>query len=122
MALVLFPAIGILFVFLFKGAPWPAGLVLFLLGGAGLLRIAYALMFEAGARPPLPPHLALPAQESLGTPDKPQLTADANAEFVTRQAQFTPGTGRWLDTNDLEPHSVTDNTTKLLEKEPDQTA
>jgi hypothetical protein len=29
----------------------------------------------------------------------------------------TPASARWLDTNDLEPHSVTDHTTKLLEKD-----
>ena len=41
---------------------------------------------------------------------------DADTKFSTANAQFSAG--NWSDTNDLvEPHSVTDPTTKLLEKE-----
>jgi hypothetical protein len=38
-------------------------------------------------------------------------------ESVPASAYAAPRTGAWRDTNDLEPSSVTESTTKLLEKE-----
>ena len=84
------------------------GLLIFLVGG--LLRIAFALLFEAGnsserfaeailrdpeTRNALPPSQSIPA------------------------SAYTAPAGSWRDTNDLErvPGSVTDSTTKLLQKE-----
>jgi hypothetical protein len=113
---LLFPILGMLSVFLFHIPPWPAGLVLFLAVAAGLLRTAYALMFEprfqtgepsandlhsamlqiSGQPSALPPQQTFPAQQYAG-----------------------PGVGKWRDTNDLEPTSVTENTTRLLENESD---
>ena len=110
LAAVVFPVLGMISVFAFHmQVPWPAGIVLFLLVGGGLLRIAYALMFEQGASPALPPHEVWPRTEVPGAADTRQLNSDPNSEFAPA--------GRWLDTNDLEPHSITDPTTKLLKKE-----
>jgi hypothetical protein len=116
---VLMPILGMLLVFgLGMRTPWPIGVVLFLLGGGGLLRIAYALMFEAGAGAAL-----LPGAEPHGLGHK-SIGSDA-AAFLPPQQTFpvgeytAPRTGRWRDTNELEPTSVTENTTKLLEKEDD---
>ncbi len=77
----------------------------------GLLRMAYALMFESNE----PPGLTAANQASFnpvfdsqrGLP--PQRSYDA--------ASYLSPTGQWRDTNELEPKSVTENTTKLLEKE-----
>jgi hypothetical protein len=73
----------------------------------GLLRMAYALMFESndvgGGGRVLPQSQqvnALPPQYSV--PISPDLSRTA---------------GNWRDTNDLHPPSVTEGTTKLLEKE-----
>ena len=81
----------------------------------GLLRMAYALMFESnGAENATVGHdvnqlinrqrtaAALPPQHSVPIP------ADV---------PFRAATGTWRDTRDLQPPSVTDGTTKLLEKE-----
>ena len=96
--------------------PWPAGVALFLLVGGGLLRMAYALMFERGASHALPHHEGWPRTEVLGAVETRQLNADLNSEFSTFNSQFGPA-GSWRDTNDLEPPSITDPTTKLLKKE-----
>src|SRR5215213_11068221 len=47
LAAILAPILGLILRFGFNMMPWPVGVILFLLGGGGLLRIAYALMFEA---------------------------------------------------------------------------
>lgn len=96
--------------------PIAAGIaaVFFFIGG--LLRMAYAVMFESGdpGAPTLeekalagisalkssrPAHGALPPQR-----------AEPVAAFVP------PASGNWRDTNDLQPASVTENTTRLLEE------
>jgi hypothetical protein len=77
----------------------------------GILRMIYALMFEAGA-PALPAANVvnvLPATENRGSlPPAPQQPASS---------YVAPGS--WRDTNELQhqPGSVTDTTTKLLQKE-----
>jgi len=132
LAAVTFPVLGLLSAFLLRIEPWPAGVVLFLLAGAGLLRIAYALMFES--KTPLlpgtstfagPPVLGgssstAPLLPEEGWPKAGVVgAADPNAQFPGPQSQFIPASGHWRDTNDLEPPTVTENTTKLLEKDPD---
>jgi len=80
----------------------------------GLLRMAYALMFEA-------PVFAIPAlgntvdeEHFLQTPSNLQIPGQEN---IPAMAYARPGTGHWRDTNDLEPLSITDGTTRLLENE-----
>jgi hypothetical protein len=117
LAAVVFPVLGMISVFaLHMQVPWPAGVVLFLLVGGGLLRIAYALMFERGASRALSHHEGWPRTEIPGGADTRQLNADLNSEFSAFNSQFSRA-GSWLDTNDLEPNSITDPTTKLLKKE-----
>ena len=115
LAVVLVPILGMLLTFgLGMRTPWPIGIVLFLLGGGGLLRIAYALLFEEGASathtqqaPYRTPELHVGSMHGELPPQQTYPAADYTS----------PGTGRWRDTNDLEPLSVTDGTTKLLEKD-----
>ena len=116
LGLVLFPILGLLSAFLFRVPPWPAGIVLFLTAGAGILRIAYALMFEQSFP------VALPPAGELSNPSL-KISAHHNPSALPPQQTFpadeyaSPRTGRWLDTNDLEPGSVTEGTTRLLENE-----
>jgi hypothetical protein len=64
-----------------------------------------------GGSDPQNASLAVDAQKSPSAlPPSQALPADQYA---------TPRTGRWLDTNDLEPRSVTEGTTKLLDNELD---
>ncbi|HKX84983.1 MAG TPA: zinc ribbon domain-containing protein [Pyrinomonadaceae bacterium] len=86
-----------------------------LLGAGGLLRIAYAFMFESneGAGMTLEEKLVSQIRKPSDAPALPAHQAPTASEFVS------PGSA-WRDTNDLAiPHSVTDSTTKLLEKEQD---
>lgn len=91
-------------------------IAVFLFGVGGLLRVVYSLMFESGAprmntTKPMPS--SLPAAEHRALPGSRSIPASAYA---------APTAGSWRDTNDLqrEPGSVTDNTTKLLEKDDDR--
>ena len=86
---------------------------MFLFGVGGLLRVVYALMFESGTPTSAVAQGALPGGVENYAALPPSQTIPASA--------YTPA-GAWRDTNDLErqPGSVTDSTTKLLEKEPDR--
>lgn len=111
---VLAPLIGIILEFAVGNDPWPVGVVILVLGGGGLLRIAYALFFEskypAALAAGTAPHIA--DGLSLGVnPTRPALGDVAATEYTAPQG------GRWLETTDLEPSSVTEQTTRLLEKE-----
>ena len=101
--------------------PEPVAIVAILLTVGGLLRIAYALMFESGV-------------SGVNTFDQNAMAASQNlfagkkeagelppAQSIPASAYAPPGTGRWRETNELEvPGSVTDSTTKLLHEERDQ--
>ena len=103
---VLAPIVGMITVFGFDMEPWPVGIVVFGLGFGGLLRIVYALLFESkyAAAEGQPVQAAFPARSAPAG----ELTPEPFAPPIRQD--------RW-QTNDLAPPSVTDNTTKLLEKE-----
>jgi hypothetical protein len=89
--------------------------VIFIVGG--LLRMAYALMFEEGDAAAAG-HPAITGHNQPIQSTEPTALPDGTAVPATLYAA-PPGTGMWLDTNDLQktPHSVTDSTTKLLERD-----
>lgn len=96
-----------------KPAVFPM-LAMFLLGVGGLLRIAYALMFESGVGA----STFLPDALPSGTDIRGALPS---SQTIAASVYASPSSGSQRDTNDLqrEPGSVTDNTTKLLERESD---
>ncbi|HMJ09487.1 MAG TPA: hypothetical protein VK468_10805, partial [Pyrinomonadaceae bacterium] len=113
--IVLAPVIGLIFRFGFDMMPWPAGIAVFLLGGGGLLRMVYALFFESGradghslGEAERRPASILPFPQPTR-----QLKAEDGSSYIAPTLFGTP------DTNDLEPRSVTEGTTSLLEKERD---
>lgn len=81
-----------------------------LFGVGGLLRVAYALMFESGAPRDLEKDNLL--SEVRSSPALPP-------SHSTPAAPYTSPAGSWRDTKDLQPQagSVTDSTTKLLRKD-----
>ena len=84
------------------------GLLIFAVGG--LLRTAYAILFESGSSPErFPEALMRDLENRNALPAAQSMPASA----------YTAPAGKWRDTNDLErvPGSVTDSTTKLLQKE-----
>lgn len=82
----------------------------------GLLRIIYALMFEAGTSEVVFDQSQGPAQ--IGS-------ANAHGALPPQMSMPVgdfqmPGPGAWRETNDLVPNSVTESTTRLLDKEKNQ--
>ena len=111
--IVLTPVLGLVFRFAFNMIPWPIGILVFLLGGGGLLRIIYALFFESKNADESQDRTLRRGEFPSGQIHR-ELPAGDRSDFVSPAAHRA---GSWLDTNDLQPHSVIDNTTKLLEKE-----
>lgn len=101
--------------------PFMPAIAAILLTVGGLLRVAYALMFESGSSAGRSPEIAgvnTSQQLHSGGMSAHQLPS---AHSIPANAYAPPGTGRWRETNELDtPGSVTDSTTKLLQHENDQ--
>jgi hypothetical protein len=84
----------------------------------GMIRIVYALMFEEGMPKQLQPGNAqgfIPQQFLSGKMGRNALPA---SQTTPANDYVAPKAGRWMTTNDLvQPGSITENTTKFLEKE-----
>lgn len=103
--------------------PEPVAIVAILLTVGGLLRIAYALMFESGgAAAGHSPGQSFPAAAQNVFAGKKEAGELPPAQSIPASVYAPPpGTGRWRETNELEtPGSVTDSTTRLLHDERDQ--
>jgi len=112
---VVAPILGMISVFGLGIVPWPMGVSVFLLGVGGLLRIAYALMFESNN-----PVEAL--MESRGTPElNPAATFSTSAlppqPDMSASEYVSPTAGRRPELTTDRPGSITEGTTRLLEKE-----
>ncbi|MEO8572426.1 MAG: hypothetical protein ABI481_00530 [Pyrinomonadaceae bacterium] len=112
---VIAPIIGLIATFGLRMEPWPVGIVVAVLGVGGILRIIYALMFESktiAALPPGPDARELdPAQAGFSTSALPPQRDVPASQYAA------PSSPAWRDEKTHEPTSVTDHTTKLLEKE-----
>jgi hypothetical protein len=113
------PIVGLISQFGLGIEPWPVGIVVFGFGIGGLVRIAYALMFESksrerSSRTSLQDNQHFESAELFSVPVKGQV-APASAHDIVE----SPRSNRRLETTDLHPHSVTDSTTKLLETDID---
>jgi hypothetical protein len=79
----------------------------------GLLIFLFSVFFLKSSRKPgfNTTQSSQPAPGLYGQPHQQALPPQPAREYVR------PTAGSWRDTNDLEPTSVTENTTKLLEKD-----
>ncbi len=113
---VIAPIVGLISTFGLGIEPWPVGLVVALLGFGGLLRIIYALMFESKTPTPTSPTTREldPASPVFTTSALPPQRDRTAAEYVS------PASGNWREPEIAIPTSVTDSTTKLLEKDSDR--
>ena len=89
--------------------------IVFFLGG--FLRMVYALIFESGnpADKTLEENVFQTAQKLLNK--QPKQNELPPQQSIPVNSYIPPIQGNWRDTNDLSPTSVTDNTTKLLQKD-----
>jgi hypothetical protein len=112
LSFLIVPLISILTIAV-EAEPYAVVISAILLTVGGLLRMAYSLMFEADE-----PVQAVSEQETVKYFGK---TKSANAlppqQSIPTSTYVPPTPGNWRDTNDLTPPSVTDGTTKLLERE-----
>lgn len=96
---------------------WGVAISAVLLAVGGLLRMAYAVLFES----PSPGGQSLEEKVLAGTRGLPN--RNPAAEMLTQQTDIparqyiSPQAGQRRDTNDPQPTSVTEGTTKLLEKD-----
>lgn len=92
----------------FRIPPFLPVIALLLFGIGGLLRMAYAMLFESGGSAGSPPPNVLRVESETRN-------ALPAAQSIPASAYTSPA-GAWRDTNELErePGSVTDSTTKLL--------
>jgi uncharacterized membrane protein len=105
-----------------RAEPFAVFFALFVLGVGGIMRIAYALMFESTV--PGAPTL----EQKILRRKKPAEMEEREHRALPPQQSVPvgvyspPSTGKWLDTNELDRPvgSVTDSTTKLLQKEADR--
>jgi hypothetical protein len=96
--------------------PWAVAISAILLFVGGSLRMAYAWMFESGFS-----SSTVEGPYSTGSPSflnrQPNVPALPPQHDFPVSSYIAPATGNWRDTSDLEPKTVTEGTTKLLEKE-----
>jgi hypothetical protein len=100
-----------------KAEPFGVAISAILLFVGGILRMAYAWMFESSA-----PTTTEIEQSAYNAPQN-ILGGSQNQNALPPQSSIPtssympPKHGSWRDTNDLEPTSVTDATTRHLQKE-----
>lgn len=116
LSFLIVPLITVFLISMNVRRPVLAVIATILLVAGGLLRVAYAWMFES----PIPVGEAVEenamstARDSLNQPSPSQLPPQ---QSYPAPSYAPPATGHWRDTNDLEPRSVTESTTKLLQNE-----
>ena len=111
------PLVAIISVLMLGIRPWGIPMAAITLFVGGLLRMAYAAMFES----PIPSGKTL--DESAYAGAQRLLNRQPTAHGLPPQQSYPvsfyvqPAAGNWRDTSDLQPTSVTEGTTKLLENE-----
>lgn len=96
--------------------PFLVGIAVIVCFIGGLLRMVYALMFEEA-------YPSAAGSDNFLDAAKHHLNRAASAgalppqQSIPASAYSAPKTGSWRDTNELQPTSVVEGTTKLLEKD-----
>ncbi|HJS50909.1 MAG TPA: hypothetical protein VJ781_03330 [Pyrinomonadaceae bacterium] len=112
-ALLIVP-IGAMITIATNSEPFVVAGLFFLTVVGGVLRMAYALLFESGESGSATLEQNLTEKVLKRKQQKPGLkAAPVSTEFYS-----SPQPSKWMDTNELAtPSSVTDNTTNLLQKD-----
>lgn len=112
--ILIVPLIAIIFVGILKTPPYFVALAALLTFVGGLLRMIYALLLESGdpADKTLEENVIETGQKLLNK--QQNKNALPPEQSIPTSAYVPPTAGNWRDTNDLEPPSVTEKTTRLL--------
>ena len=109
---MLAPIVGLIAQFGIGMEPWPVGVVVALLGIGGVLRIIYAMLFE-----PNTPQSAT-ASERREFEQPSFATAALPPQREMPASSYSSPAGVWREPETQTPGSVTETTTRLLEKDP----
>lgn len=117
LSFLVIPLLAILTVMAGVQEPFIVAIAAILLTVGGLLRMAYALMFESAnpGEATLEQNVLAKTQSFLNK--NQQSNALPPQQTIPITAYVPPSEGNWRDTNDLTHTTVTDHTTKLLQKE-----
>lgn len=107
------PIVSVLTIWV-KAEPFGVAISAILLFVGGLLRMIYAWMFESSA--PTGTDFEQNAPQNILSGSQNQNALPPQSSIPT-SSYMPPKHGIWRDTNDLEPSSVTDATTRHLQKE-----
>ncbi len=98
--------------------PYVAAAAFFITVIGGLLRMAYALLFESGESGSATLEDNVLSGTGKVLKRRQQKKAELNPAPAATEFYSAPERSTWMDTNELnQPSSVTDNTTKLLHEE-----
>lgn len=116
LSFLIVPLLAILTLMVNANEPYAVVIAAILLVAGGLLRIAYAMMFESNAPTGQSVEQTVydTAQSVLSGSRNPNVLPPQQS--IPTSAYIPPNQGNWRETNDLEPSSVTDPTTQLLDK------
>ena len=103
------PILGMISVFALGIVPWPMGIAIFVLGVGGLLRIAYAMMFESSEPGFMADTKELSTTSDFATSALPPMRDVPASEYVRPTLFDTPVSPK-------NAPSVTEGTTKLLDE------
>ncbi len=100
-----------------RAEPFAVVISAILLSVGGLLRMAYAMLFESNEGAENDPEMKIltSAKNLLGK--KKSEKELPPQQTIPAESYMPPIQGNWRDTNDLVQTSVTDETTKLLQKD-----
>ena len=114
---MLVPLVAIFFVGLLDFNGFVIGITAILTFLGGILRMLFALLFESNYpfENTLEENVIETGKKFLNK--QPKANALPPQQSIPTSAYVPPTAGNWRDTSDLEPSSVTENTTKLLEQD-----
>lgn len=118
--ILIVPLMAVIFAGIFNTDGFIVAIAALLTFVGGILRMIYAALFESNDADDATLEENL-LQTSRAFLNKKQTANQLPPQqSIPTSAYVPPSAGHWRDTNDLEPSSVTDNTTKLLEKDDKQ--
>ena len=116
LAFLVVPIIAILTIMV-GAEPFAVAISAIILTVGGLLRMAYALMFESNDSGEAAPELNVLTARQKFLKKESKTNSLPPAHSIPANSYVPPAAGNWRDTNDLTASSVTESTTKLLERE-----
>lgn len=111
------PLMAIIFAGIFETDGFIVAIAALLTFVGGILRMIYAALFESNESDEKSLEANVMETSRAFLNKKQTANALPPQQSIPASAYVPPTAGQWRDTNDLQPSSVTDHTTKLLEQD-----